>query len=137
MAPVLNIALKRFKSGDEVRSAELVNLSVLINAILYNAASALQVFEGAQAGLSREIFDAWFSAVNKDTELPRVHDKKLSILAMCELLKLPPGAIPDSLKDGWAHIVGAILTLFKQLPGAVASKSRYLVSTRYSHIHRA
>jgi len=50
-----------------------------------------------------------------------VHDKKLSILALCKLLEMEAGAIPDSLRDGWPGIVVGVLNIFKSLPQAVAS----------------
>ena len=58
-------------------------------------------------------------AVNGENRLPRVHDKKLSILAMCALLELPPASVPDTLRDGWHGIVGGVLTIFKDLPKAI------------------
>jgi importin-7 len=70
--------------------------------------------------MARKFFDKWFAAINSaEAQLPRVHDKKLSILALCALLEMDSAAIPESLRDGWTGIVAGILTTFKDLPKAV------------------
>jgi hypothetical protein len=59
----------------------------------------------------------------EDEGLPRVHDKKLSILTLCELMKVDPAAVPPTLKEGWVGIIGGILAIFKGLPEAEDRKS--------------
>lgn len=88
--------------------------------MLYNPALALATLEAA--GGSRAFFDKWFAAMKEDKGLPRVHDKKLSILTLCELLKMDVNAVPPSLKDGWGGLVGGILDVFKALPDAEIRK---------------
>ncbi|KIK08065.1 hypothetical protein K443DRAFT_672947 [Laccaria amethystina LaAM-08-1] len=100
-------------------SLRLANLEVLINAVLYNPTAALHLMESSHPGSARAFFDKWFVAVNAENRLPRVHDKKLSILAMCALLELPPASVPDTLRDGWHGIVGGVLKIFKDLPKAI------------------
>lgn len=51
--------------------------------------------------------------------ITRVHDMKLSIMALCGLLELEEGSIPPALKEGWASILPGLLSVFKQLPDAV------------------
>jgi importin-7 len=98
----------------------LATLEVLINAILYNAPAALQIMESTNPGSARVFFDRWFAAIRSEKQvLKRVHDKKLSILALCALLEMPPASVPESLQDGWASIVGGILQIFKDLPAAI------------------
>ena len=75
--------------------------------------------ESVQPNSSRLFFDKWFALLNSDKGLPRVHDKKLSVLAMCALLEMDPAGIPAPLHDGWGGIVAAILHVFKDLPRAV------------------
>ena len=75
--------------------------------------------ESSRPGMARVFFDKWFAAINAENRLPRVHDKKLSILALCALLEMAPGAIPEMLKDGWPGIVTGILRIFKDLPKAI------------------
>ncbi|KAJ7250056.1 armadillo-type protein [Mycena haematopus] len=106
----------------ETASLRLANLEVLINAVLYNPAAALHIMESAQPGMARKFFDTWFATINDHTKMPRVHDKKLSIIALCALLEMAPGAVPESLNEGWPGIVGGVLKIFKDLPGAIEAR---------------
>lgn len=103
----------------ETIALRLANLEVLINAVLYNPSAALRLIESSSSGMGRVFFDKWFAAINVDERLPRVHDKKLSILALCSLLEMAPDAIPEALKDGWPGIVAGILKIFKDFPRAM------------------
>ena len=72
-------------------------------------------------GSARAFFDKWFVAINSEKNLlPRVHDKKLSVLALCSLLEIAPGNVPESLRSGWPGIVGGVLRILKDLPKAIA-----------------
>jgi hypothetical protein len=73
--------------------------------------------------MARKFFDTWFAAIGDHNKMPRVHDKKLSIMALCALLEMPAGAVPETLKDGWAGIVGGVLKIFKDLPEAIEGAS--------------
>ncbi|KAA1474736.1 ARM repeat-containing protein [Dentipellis sp. KUC8613] len=106
----------------ETSALRLANLEVLINTVLYNPAAALHLMEQYQPGTARKFFDRWFAAVNTESHLPRVHDKKLTILALCALMEMDPSGVPESLKDGWQGIVGAALKVFKDLPKAIAAR---------------
>ncbi|KAG7087929.1 hypothetical protein E1B28_011975 [Marasmius oreades] len=107
----------------ETASLKLALLNVLVNSVLYNPTAALHIMESSKPGSARAFFDKWFAAINKnDNLLPRVHDKKLSILALSSLLDLDHTSIPESLREGWPGIVGGILKLFKDLPKAVAER---------------
>lgn len=79
--------------------------------------------EATSVGASRTFFDKWFTALKSPSGLPRVHDKKLSIMTMCALLEMDPTLVPAPLQDGWAGIVSAILHVFQGLPEA--EESRY------------
>lgn len=114
--------MKQLDPPAKTRSLRLANLNVLINAILYNAALSFQIIEGLGPNFSRLIFDAWFKSLSEEGGLPRVHDMKLSIMAMCSLLELEENAIPPSLKDGWSSILGGALKIFEQLPDAIIRK---------------
>ncbi|THH18363.1 hypothetical protein EW146_g2600 [Bondarzewia mesenterica] len=108
--------------GAETSSLRLANLEVLVNTVLYNPAAALQLMEQYRAGMSRQFFDKWFAAINSDNHLPRVHDKKLTIVALCAAMEMDPAAIPEALKDGWPGIVAGALRVFKDLPKAIAGR---------------
>ncbi|KAG1727174.1 armadillo-type protein [Suillus paluster] len=121
MQDIIAIAADHIDKG-ETASFQLANLEALINAVLYNASAALHFMEAYKPGLARVFFNRWFAAINTDNKLPRVHDKKLSILALCKLLEMEAGAIPEGLRDGWPGIVGGALNIFKTLPQAVAKR---------------
>lgn len=111
--------MKQLDPPPKTRSLRLANLNVLVNAILYNTPAAFQIIEGLSPNFSRLVFDKWFKSMNEAGGLPRVHDMKLSVMAMCGLLELEENAIPPSLKEGWTSIIPALLAVFKQLPDAV------------------
>jgi importin-7 len=103
----------------ETGALKLAMLEVLINAVLYNAAPALQVMEQHRSGTASAFINRWFSAVmNEKDKLPRVHDKKLTICAICALMELEPGQVPDGLQ----RIVSAALRVLKDLPKATAGE---------------
>ncbi|KAJ7019445.1 armadillo-type protein [Mycena alexandri] len=121
LQPIIVTALSQLDKA-ETASLRLANLEVLINAVLYNPAAALHIIEATQAGMARKFFDAWFLAIGDHAKMPRVHDKKLSIVALCALLEMPAGAVPETLKEGWPGIVGGVLKIFKDLPGAIEAR---------------
>ncbi|KAG1798071.1 armadillo-type protein [Suillus plorans] len=118
---IVTIAAEHIDEG-ETASFRLANLEILVNTVLYNASAALHFMEAYKPGFSRTFFERWFAAINSDNKLPRVHDKKLSILALCKLLEMEAGTIPEGLRDGWPGIVGGALNIFKGLPQAVAKR---------------
>ena len=71
-------------------------------------------------GMSRVFFDQWFVAINSENKLPRVHDKKLSIVTLCALMEMLPSTIPPALQEGWPGVVAGALKIFKDLPKAMA-----------------
>jgi len=111
--------MKQLDPPPKTRSLRLANLNVLVNSILYNTPLAFQIIESLSPNFSRLLFDQWFKSMNEPGGLPRVHDMKLSIMALCGLLELEEGSIPPALKEGWASILPGLLAVFKQLPEAV------------------
>ncbi|TFK71252.1 ARM repeat-containing protein [Pluteus cervinus] len=122
LQPIINTAWGQLDKG-ETFAFRLANLEVLINAVLYNPVATLQIIEGSSPGAARVFFDKWFSAINNsEKKLPRVHDKKLCILALSALLELSPDSIPPALHEGWPGIVGGILKIFKGFSKAVEAR---------------
>ncbi len=101
------------------KALQVANNNVLVNAILYNPAAALQFLEQAGPGSARAFFDEWFAAISTPSRLPRVHDKKLSIMALCALMEMDPAGVPASIQDGFHNIVAGALQLFQEYPKAV------------------
>ncbi|KAF9065181.1 armadillo-type protein [Rhodocollybia butyracea] len=105
----------------ETNSLKLALLEVSVNCVLYNPSAALTLMETTRPGASRVFFNKWFAAINNE-KLPRVHDKKLSIVTLAALMEVEPGMVPEPLREGWPSIVGGALKLFKDLPQAIADR---------------
>ncbi|KIP02790.1 hypothetical protein PHLGIDRAFT_95597 [Phlebiopsis gigantea 11061_1 CR5-6] len=112
----------------QTKSLHLANLEVLINSVLYNPTAALHIMESVRPGTARGFFDKWFVAINTDNHLPRVHDKKLTIMALCALLEMDPSAVPESIREGWPLIVAGALKVFKDLPRAIEARKELEVA---------
>ena len=123
---IINTALS-ILDEDHTPYLRLANLEVLINSVLYNPSAALHLMEVNKPGTARNFFNRWFGVITNDG-LPRVHDKKLSILALCTLLEMPPNTIPEPLREGWPGIVGGILKIFKGLPKAIEGQRLFFSS---------
>ncbi|EIM81399.1 ARM repeat-containing protein [Stereum hirsutum FP-91666 SS1] len=121
LQPIVKTALDHIDSA-ETAAFRLANLEVLINAVLYNPAATLHLMEQYAPGTSRTFFDKWFAAINSDNKLPRVHDKRLTIVALCALMEVEPNAIPEAVREGWPGIVAGALKVFKDLPKAIAAR---------------
>ncbi|KAF9451856.1 ARM repeat-containing protein [Macrolepiota fuliginosa MF-IS2] len=119
---IINIALGVLDTAQGT-ALKLTNLEVLINTVLYNPVAALHFMETYRPNMARVFFDKWFAAINSaENKLPRVHDKKLTIVALCALLELSPEGIPVSLRDGWPGIIAGIIQTFKDLPKAIEAR---------------
>ncbi|KAH9991238.1 ARM repeat-containing protein [Russula vinacea] len=106
----------------ETKAFELANIEVLINAVLYNPGAALALMDAQRPQGAQMFFGRWFAVVDKEHGLPRVHDKKLSIVALSALLEMKASAVPAELREGWPGIVGGAIKVFKGLPKAVAAR---------------
>ena len=118
LAPIIATAFGHLDTAN-TRSFKLTNIEVLVNAILYNPTESLRIMEANHPGRARAFFDQWFALIHEDKGLPRVHDKKLSIAAICALLDVDPSAVPPSLREGWTGMVKAALLVFADLPRAI------------------
>ena len=115
MTVILNDELK-------VKSYRIHLMEMVINAIYYNPILALRVTE--QNGWTNKFFSSWFSNIDNFT---RVHDKKLSILAISSLLTLRAEEIPTSVQQGWPQLLHGVVGLFRTLPAAMKSTYPCLV----------
>jgi hypothetical protein len=87
-------------------------LNVVLNAIYYNVTLALFVLN--QRNVAFTFFSTWFQNL---PHFKRVHDKKLSILAILTLLQLPLESIPTNVSD----LMKALVLVFQSYPEALAS----------------
>lgn len=99
-----------------VKSYQLHLMEMVINCVYYNPAVTLQVLE--QHGWTNKFFHLWFSNIDN---FSRVHDKKLSIVAIAALLQLRPEQIPPTIQPGWHRLLQGSVRLFETLPVAMKS----------------
>ena len=102
----------------KVKSLRIHLMEVVINAIYYNPALALQVLEAH--GWTNKFFTLWFTNIDSFT---RVHDKKLCISAISALLPLRAEEVPVSVQQGWPRLLHGAARLFQTLPSALKSMS--------------
>lgn len=106
-------------SGNElnVKSYRIYLMEMVINAIYYNPILTLRVLESN--GWTNKFFSSWFSNIES---FSRVHDKKLSIVAISSLLTLRAEDVPSSVQQGWPRLLQGIVRLFQTLPAALKSE---------------
>lgn len=107
----------------KVKSYRIHLMEMVINAIYYNPVLALRVLESN--GWTNKFFSSWFSNIEN---FSRVHDKKLSIVAIISLLTLRAEDVPSSVQQGWPRLLQGIVRLFETLPAALKSKSASFVN---------
>ena len=124
IAPILNLVFYYLAPEEGIQTVEfrVQALEVVMNALYYNAPVTLRLLE--ENGWTQRFLTVWFANLDK---FSRVHDKKLSIFALCSILNVPVAQLPLALQSGWPQILNGILTNFEGLPVAQASKSHLLL----------
>lgn len=113
----VELAMKVLSSNElKVKSYRIHLMEMVINAIYYNAINTLQTLESN--GWTNKFFSSWFSSIESFT---RVHDKKLSIVAISALLTLNASEVPASVQQGWPRLLQGVVRLFQTLPAALKS----------------
>ena len=108
------LAMKVLTSSEpKVKSYRIHLMEMVINAIYYNPPMALQVLESNN--WTNKFFSSWFSNIES---FKRVHDKKLSIVAISALLTLNANEVPNSVQQGWPRLLQGVVRLFQTLPAA-------------------
>lgn len=111
----IKLAMTVISSNElKVKSYRIHLMEMVVNAIYYNPILALRVMESN--GWTNKFFSSWFSNIES---FSRVHDKKLSIVAISSLLTLRAEDIPSSVQQGWPRLLQGIVRLFQTLPAAV------------------
>ena len=115
----MELAMRMLSSNElKVKSYRIHLMEMVINAIYYNPVIALHFLESK--GWTNKFFSSWFSNIESFT---RVHDKKLSIVAISSLLTLNANEVPISVQQGWPRLLQGLVRLFQTLPAALKSKS--------------
>jgi len=120
----IQLAMHHLVSDEpKVKSYRTYLMEVVINAIYYNPRLAMHVLESN--GWTNKFLSLWFSNIDNFT---RVHDKKLAIVAIVELLSLQAHEIPVSVQQGWPRLLTGIVRPFSrpcQLPSRVSGPSTW------------
>lgn len=126
----MSFVLSKNEDDDFVvtNSLFLHSLEVVITAVLYNPALSLAILDGHD--WTQQLFASWFKHLHKFT---RVHDKKLTIMAICALLEwlATVGAGAPLAASSSQLVVGAI-AVFRELPLALASEWLTVLLRRWS-----
>ncbi|CAA19115.1 karyopherin/importin beta family nuclear import/export signal receptor Nmd5 [Schizosaccharomyces pombe] len=93
-------------------------LEVIINALYYNPSMSLGVLEMHQWTLP--FFALWFENIPSFT---RVHDKKLSLVAILSVISLGAQQVAVAIQDSWGNIMKVMITLLNTLPEALAARA--------------
>ncbi|KZZ91946.1 importin-7 [Ascosphaera apis ARSEF 7405] len=112
----------------KTKSYRLHLMEMVINAIYYNPRLSLHVLEAS--GWTNKFFSAWFSSI--DT-FKRVHDKKLSIVAISSLLTLQANEVPVSIQPGWPRLLQGISKLFQTLPEAIKLREEAAKESEFAY----
>ncbi|KAJ3201839.1 hypothetical protein HDU82_007836 [Entophlyctis luteolus] len=115
------ISLKYLKHEDDLQSIFKVHLlELIINCLYHSPMQTLQLLEASHA--TETFFFIWFKELDN---FSRVHDKKLSILALTAVLGLPIQSIP-SLQNHIGTLLLNLQRLFKEYPAALQTRTEYL-----------
>ncbi|CAJ0906325.1 7840_t:CDS:10 [Entrophospora sp. SA101] len=89
------------------------HIDQIVNCIYYNPLIILDLLE--KKNFTQPFFNLWFENIN---QFKRVHDKKLVILTLCDLLEIPLNKLPLALQSNCSNLFDGILNIFKSLPKA-------------------
>ncbi|WFD01157.1 Nonsense-mediated mRNA decay protein 5 [Malassezia yamatoensis] len=95
-------------------------IMLVLEAIYYNPSLALQLLESHNATA-----DFFTHSMQKLGKFTKVHECKVTIVALLSLLSLGPDSMPESVKHGYAHLFTALVTQLKLLPASVSERNEY------------
>ncbi|KAF8875951.1 armadillo-type protein [Mucidula mucida] len=121
--PIILTTTLHTLSAAETPALKLGALLGVVNCLLYNPALALNVLGDG----SGEVLGVWGRSIEatytgKEPLLRRVHDKRLSILAICALLELDAANVPPALRGDWPKLIEMGVKLFKDYAEAVKAR---------------
>ncbi|KAK7203628.1 putative nonsense-mediated mRNA decay protein [Myxozyma melibiosi] len=94
-------------------------LEVVINCIYCNPVLTFSYLE--ESGQTANFFNLWFSNI---ASLSRVHDKRLSAMAILSILVLPEASVPESIRPGLPQLLHGLLQILQSLPAALEKREK-------------
>ncbi|KAG0343672.1 hypothetical protein BG004_005100 [Podila humilis] len=121
LAPILGLVFEHLGPEDHIQTIEfrVQATEVVMNALYYNAAATLRLIE--ESGQTQRFLNVWFGNME---QFSRVHDKKLSIVALCSILQVPAEQLPAPLQSNYAEVLYGLLKNFEGLPIAQAKRKQ-------------
>ncbi|KAG0229469.1 hypothetical protein BGW42_001559 [Actinomortierella wolfii] len=121
VAPILSLVFEYLgpEKGIQTIEFKVQATEVVMNALYYNAAETLRILEAN--GWTQRFLNVWFTNLER---FSRVHDKKLSIFALCSVMAVPVEQLPPALQSNWPMVLNGILTNFESLPLAQAKRKQ-------------
>lgn len=109
------------ETGIYAVSHRVYHLEVILEALYYNPVLAVQELE--RTGLTAVFLAKWFEV---HTRFTRVHDKKVTIVAVSALLQsgLTLEQLPAAWQQNWAGLMPVYLEAIKTLPKAVEERQK-------------
>jgi len=108
------------KTGDAAIKSNILRvmcMNMVITALYYSPKIFFQTLgsvptKAGEDPLIRKFLALWFMHAEDFTGL---HNRKLSILALCRLLELPYAQFPAHIQQVWPHLIGHFVSLFSKL----------------------
>ncbi|KAF9161693.1 hypothetical protein DFQ26_004323 [Actinomortierella ambigua] len=121
VSPILSLVFEYLgpEKGIQTIEFKVQATEVVMNSLYYNAAETLRILEAN--GWTQRFLNVWFSNLER---FSRVHDKKLSIFALCSVLAVPVEQLPPALQGNWPMVLNGILGNFEGLPLAQAKRKQ-------------
>lgn len=107
----------------------LHSLELVITALFYNPALSLSIL--ARHAWTSQFFTLWFKNLNK---LTRVHDRKLSIGAICGVFEVLASGQNEGLEGAEVMLMAGTLGMFKAFPEALLGQSHMSLSLSHSRL---
>lgn len=128
---IIVLVVERFQKTVKKDNLRSELLKTLADCLYYNPQATLSVLESKQA--TSTVFQIFFNAImatgpkKEDasgeeivhkTHLKKVHDKKVSILGLSAVLRVPAAQMPPTVSSGISHVVAALTTLLVDIEEA-------------------
>eukprot|EP00287_Rhodomonas_sp_CCMP768_P023194 CAMPEP_0202824432 /NCGR_PEP_ID=MMETSP1389-20130828/12351_1 /ASSEMBLY_ACC=CAM_ASM_000865 /TAXON_ID=302021 /ORGANISM="Rhodomonas sp., Strain CCMP768" /LENGTH=301 /DNA_ID=CAMNT_0049497529 /DNA_START=15 /DNA_END=920 /DNA_ORIENTATION=+ len=124
--PILTLIVNRFRSNPPTKDyCRSEFLKCVANCLYYNPVGAASALE--QNGATNEVFQIWLAALRareeateeqpggEKTHFKAVHDKKVCILGLSSLLRVPIASLPPAIQAGMNVIVQSIMELLQDI----------------------